>query len=123
MLKKAGIDIAAGQPEGSLVYELRVPLAVSADRPFAVESSPGKTVGLRFETGEMPTGGAPGGRGGHSGGTGGGYGGHGGWGGGYGGRGGGMGGGYGGRSRGQYGATQAKPVKVWTVVHLAAPLG
>ena len=115
-----GIEAAAGEPEGSLVYEFKVPLAPRGGQPFAVLSLPGHTIGLRFETGELPQGGAraregerPGGGGGNGGYGGGGYGGRGGM--------GGHGGGYGGGSHGQYGATQAKPVKLWTVVHLAAP--
>jgi hypothetical protein len=122
--KKIGIDAAAGEPEGSLVYEFKIPLAPKQDTPFAVESGPGHTIGFRFETGEIPQGGArgregerpKGGDGGGGGYGGGGYGGHG----GMGGRGGGY-GGYGGGSRGQSGAAQAKPVKIWTVVHLAGP--
>ncbi len=116
---KIGIEAAAGQPEGSLVYEFRIPLAATGSQPFAVQSGPGRAIGLRFETGEMPRGGG-GGRegerpgGGHGGYSGiGGRGGMGGYGGGY--------GGYGGGSRSEYGAPQAKPVKLWTVVQLAAP--
>jgi hypothetical protein len=121
--KSIGIDAAAGEPEGSLVYELRIPLATSPERPFAMESTPGRAIGLRFETGEIPQTAARGGEGARPPGGGGGYGGggYGGRGGGYGGRGGTGGGGYGGGSRGQYTAPQTKPVKVWTVVQLAAP--
>ncbi len=121
---KIGIEAAAGEPEGTLVYEFRIPLVATGDEPFAVQSEPGRTIGLRFETGEMPRGGAGGERGAERPG-----GGHGGYGGGFGGRGGmggyggGHGGGYGGGSRSDYGASQAKPVKLWTVVHLAAPPG
>jgi hypothetical protein len=107
-----------------LTMELRFPLHGTDDRPLAVESAPGSTVSIGFETekprragGEdgRPAGGPPGGMGG--GGGGGGMGGSGG-GGGMGGAGGGRGGARSGGMRGAEGSLQ-KAIKVWTRVTLA----
>jgi hypothetical protein len=129
-----GIDVAARLAEGVLVYEIRLPLSASGDRPYFLRSTPGAAVGLGIETtkvergredegrrGGGPGGGGPGGGGGIGGPGGGG--GIGGIGGGAGGRGGGgmgggmMGGGRGGGGRG--GMEGQKPINVWTVVQLA----
>lgn len=127
-----GIDAAARLSEGVLVYEIRLPLAASSDQPHAVRSVPGALVGLGIETNKLeragrgdeggrgrsggPGGGGPGGPGGGGiGGIGGG---------GMGGRGGGgmgggmMGGAPPGGARG--GMEQPKPIKIWTVLRLAA---
>lgn len=45
-----GIGVAVGRMDDTLVYELRVPLAKSADRPYAVGARPGSTIGLGLET-------------------------------------------------------------------------
>ena len=132
-----GLDVSARVAEGVLVYELRVPLAVSESQPYGVKSAPGGTVGLGIETGELPKpggrgedggggrgrsgmgGGPPGGGGG--GGGGGGAGGGGGGGGGMMG-GGGMPGGMGGPPEGGRGEMrELKPIKGWATVHLARP--
>ena len=131
-----GLDVAARMAEGVLVYELRVPLAVTEAQPYGVKSSPGATIGLGIETAELARadrrvvrrrraavagcgGGPPGGGGGGRDGlpppgmggggmTGGG-----------GGQPGGMGGGPPGGGR--EGMREMKPIKVWTVVQLAKP--
>jgi hypothetical protein len=111
-----GLDAAVRMAEGVLVYELRVPLPVSASQPYGVRSAPGATIGLGIETGKLQ---GPGGRGGEGGG------GRGGMGGGPPGGGGGMGGGGmmgGGHPEGgREGMPELKPVKAWVVVQLAKP--
>ena len=122
-----GIDVATRAAEGVLVYELKMPLAVSESQPYGVKSSPGATIGLGIETAELarPEGRGEGGgrgRGGMGGGPpGGGGGGMGGGGmmGGGGGQPGGMGGGPAGGGR--EGMREPKPIKVWAVVQLAKP--
>jgi len=127
--KTLGLDVASRMSEGVLVYEIRVPLSASEGQPYAVRSTPGGTIGLGIETGQMPR---PGGRGDKGGGRGGGMGGGppggggggppggGGMGGGGGRGGGGMGGGPPGGGR-EGGMREMKPVKTWVVVHLATP--
>jgi hypothetical protein len=116
-----GLDVAARMAEGVLVYELRVPLAVSEAQPHGVRSVPGATIGLGIETNQMPRPegrGEGGGRSGMSGAPpGGGGGGMGGGMGGGGGQRGGMGGGPPGG--GSDGRRELKPIKAWTVVLLA----
>ncbi len=121
-----GLDVAARAAEGVLVYELKMPLAVSESQPYGVKSSPGATIGLGIETADLarPEGRGEGGgrgRGGMGGGPPGGGGG--GMGGGMGGGGGGQPGGMGGGppGGGREGMRELKPVKVWTVVQLAKP--
>jgi len=124
-----GIEMAAAVTEGTLVYELKVPLTKSDSQPYAVGARPGSVIGFAVATPDLPA--APsaraGGTGGTGGGGGGGYGGMGGrggggmggrGGGGMGGRGGGMGGGGGQASS----ASRPKPIKIWTKLTLAAPL-
>jgi hypothetical protein len=128
--KTVGLDVASRMSEGVLIYEIRVPLSASEAQPYAVRSTPGGTIGLGIETGQIPR---PGGRGGEGGGRGGGPPGGGGGGGMGGGPpgGGGMGGG-GGRGGGgmgggppsggrEGGMREMKPIKAWIVVHLATP--
>ena len=117
--KTVGLDVASRMSEGVLVYEIRVPLSASEGQPYAVRSTPGATIGLGVETGEMPR---AAGRSGEGGGRGaGGSGGGGGMGGG-GGRGGGGQGGMGaGRGGGREGMRELKPVKAWATVHLSKP--
>jgi hypothetical protein len=129
-----GLDVAARVDEGVLVYELRLPLAVSESQPYGAKSSPGATIGLGIETNRPPepAGGRFGGVGSKSGTggdpTGGGGGGRGGipppgmGGGGTGGMGGGGGqrGGMGGPPDGGRGEMrEMKPIKAWATVHLA----
>jgi len=105
-----GLDVAIHNEQGTLQYELKVPLARTADHPYAIETAPGKTIGVGLETGKMAQRSAGMGRGG------GGGGGRGRGGGGMGGRGGGGGGG-GGRSGGRQGGfEQPKPLKSWATL-------
>jgi hypothetical protein len=117
-----GIDVAIREEQGTLQYELKVPLVSSSDHPYAIDAMPGKPVGVGLEAGkpaERSYGGRPGGFGGGGGGMGG-------FGGGMGGRGGGMGGhggGGGGGMRGgggRDGAENAKPLKGWGTVTIAS---
>ena len=45
-----GVDVAIGSEQGVLRYELKVPLAQTADRPYAIGSQPGKTISVGIET-------------------------------------------------------------------------
>jgi hypothetical protein len=106
-----GIAVKTGNVEGYAVYELKVPLAKTADAPYAIEAKPGALIGFGVETPkvEQPSHEGRGGMGGFGGGMGGG-------------RGGGMGGhgGGGGRGGGEGGgAEQVKPLKVWAAIQLA----
>jgi hypothetical protein len=129
--RRIGIDVAATEAEGVLVYEIRMPLAASPDLPYAVGSVPGAIISLGIETAKIERPEGAGGRGG--GGRGGGVGGPGGGpgsgpgGGGIGGIGGGMGGrrgggmmGGGSPGGGRGGMTETRPIKVWAIVQLAA---
>lgn len=75
-LARGGIAAAVDQPEGTLVYEIKMPLARSDTRPYAAGVKPGALVGLGVETekldraGQRPGGGRDG-RGGAGGGMGG----------------------------------------------------
>jgi hypothetical protein len=104
-----GIEVSIGQKEGGVFYELRVPLARTADHPYAIGAAPGAAIGIGMvtpdrERGVIPSGGQPragfGGPGGMSGG-------------------GGRGGPPSGMGRG--GFEPAKPMKSWMTVRLAAP--
>jgi hypothetical protein len=104
-----GIAVKIGQVEGYLVYEIKVPLARTADTPYAIEAKPGALIGFGLETPKMerPARERQGGRGG------------------FGGRGGGMGGRggdrMGGRDRGDRNRLeQPKPLKSWATLQLAA---
>jgi uncharacterized membrane protein YgcG len=105
-----GIAVKVGEVQGYLVYELKVPLARTADWPYAVEAKPGALIGFGLETPKMerPS------REGQSG-----MGGFGGRGGGMGGRGGGMGGRRGGSGDDRQ-REQPKPLKSWATIQLAA---
>ena len=113
-----GVGVAIRAEEGTPHYELKVPLARTADHPYAIDTAPGRTIGIGLETGKMPQRSSGAGRGG---GGGGGMGG-GGMGGGGRGHGGGMGGG-GGRGGhggdGQRDFQPPKPLKVWGIVAIA----
>jgi hypothetical protein len=125
--KTIGLDVATRMGQGVLVYEIRVPLPASEGQPYAVRSTPGSTIGLGVETGAMPRVAGRSGEGGGRRGGGGGAGGSGGGGGGGGRGGGGMGGGGRGGTGGgppgggREGMRELKPVKAWTIVHLAKP--
>jgi hypothetical protein len=103
-----GITVKIGQAEGYLVYELKVPLAKTADTPYAIEAKQGALIGFGIETPkvEHPAGEGRGGMGGFGGGMGG-----------RGGGGGGMGRGGGGGQRGE--SEQPKPLKGWVTIQLA----
>jgi hypothetical protein len=109
----SGLDVAIRSEQGMLQYELKVPLAKSTDHPYAIETAPGKTIGVGVETEKMQQRSSGAGRGGGIGGGGGGMGG--------GGRGRG-GGGMGGRGRGGGGGNRQrefeppKPLKGWGTV-------
>jgi hypothetical protein len=104
-----GITVKVGQVEGYFVYELKVPLARSAEWPYAIEAKSGALIGFGLETPKMerPSGAGRGGMGG------------------FGGRGGGMGGsgGMGGHRGGNGGQfEQPKPLRIWATVQLAEPV-
>ena len=103
-----GVDVAFRTDQGSVEYELKVPLAHSSDHPYGIDTQPGKTIGIGFETGKLSerVGERRGGGGFGGGGMGGG-------------RGGGMGGGRrgpGGGGSHEGGFQPPKPIKVWTTV-------
>jgi hypothetical protein len=119
-----GISVKVGDSQGSVVYELRVPLRQSSDHPYAVGTGVGSTVKLALETGkfegrrrqsEMGEGGPEGGGGGRGGGGRGGFGGRGRGGGGM--WGGGRGGGGG---RGTASGERPEPLDFSAEVHLAS---
>jgi hypothetical protein len=110
-----GIDVAIREDQGTLQYELKIPLLKTDEHPYAIEVVAGKAVGVGLESGKSQErfSVGPGGGGFGGGGFGGGIGGRGG---GMGGRGGGMRGG--GRDRESAGA--AKPMKGWGTLTIAA---
>jgi hypothetical protein len=115
----SGVEVAIRAEEGTLHYELKVPLAPTANHPYAIDTAPGRTIGVGLETGKMQQRSSGTGRGGGFGGGGGGGGG-----GGMGGRGrgGGMGGGGGRGGRGGEGQREfqpPKPLKSWAIVAIA----
>ena len=102
-----GIDVHLGYSDGTLTYELKIPLHKSPDHPYAVGADPLKPFVIGLETGEYsdamrgqlsgpsrPAGGSAGGRG----------------------RGGG-----GAQSASSLGGDAPEPLKHWLVVHLTAP--
>lgn len=49
-----GIQVEIGASSyGQLVYELRIPLVQTPDNPYAIDTSPGKTIGIGIETGAI----------------------------------------------------------------------
>jgi uncharacterized membrane protein YgcG len=99
-----GVGVAIRTEEGTLHYELKVPLARTADHPYAIDTAPGGTIGVGLETGKMPQRSSGAGRGG--------------------GFGGGGSGGMGGGGRGHGGGGQRdfqppKPLKAWGIVAIA----
>jgi hypothetical protein len=104
-----GIDVHLGYAEGTLTYELRIPLHKSPDHPYAVEADVLKPLTIGLETGEYsdamraqmsgPSRSAGGSGGGGRGGRGGG----------------------GGQSSSSLGGDTPEPLKHWLVVHLTAP--
>jgi hypothetical protein len=45
-----GVDVAMNFSSGKLVYELKIPLIKSPDRPYAVNVKPGSSFGIGIET-------------------------------------------------------------------------
>ena len=113
MLEHApGIEVRIGRIEGSVVYELKVPLQIEDGHPYAIGARPGATIGVGLETPEVEKLEGAGGSGMS----------------GMGGRppggGGGMGGGPprgGGRPGGPEGFKPPSPIKAWATVRLATP--
>jgi hypothetical protein len=106
-----GIAVKVGNVEGSLVYELKVPIQKSAELPYAIEAKPGALIGFGLETLKPEA--EPreeGGRGAGMGGRGRGR--------GMGGGPGGM-GGMGGGRRGERGPEPVNPLKIWATIQLA----
>ena len=110
-----GIDVAIREEQGTLQYELKVPLVKTAEHPYAIEAVAGKPIGFGLET-NRPSQWSIGGPGM---GGGGGFGGGGFGGGRIGGMGGGRGGGMRGGDRGRQ-QEQPKPLKGWGTVTIAA---
>ncbi|MDD5156062.1 MAG: hypothetical protein PHF11_06255 [Candidatus Omnitrophica bacterium] len=46
---KLGIEAKVGRENGYFVYELKVPMIKSAEHPYAIETGPGRTIGLGLE--------------------------------------------------------------------------
>jgi hypothetical protein len=110
-----GVDVAYQVEQGTLQYELKVPIVKSDDHPYAIEAVAGKPIGVGLETPKMDRSSFQSGGGGFGGG------GMGGRGGGGMGRGGGMGGRRGGGGGGGgRGGQQAKPLNLWGTLTLAA---
>jgi hypothetical protein len=103
-----GLVVRIGRVEGTIVYELKVPLRMTTEHPYAIGAAPGKIIGIGLETPDVQGGGP------HLGGLSMGMPG--------GGSQGGMGGGPpkgGGRPGGPEGGS-AKPIRAWTTAGLAA---
>jgi uncharacterized membrane protein YgcG len=120
-LEVPGVSVRVGSSDGSSMYELKVPLQASKDRPYAVGAAPGSAFRIEIQTEKEVVGGRGGSEmgegagGGRSPGAGGG---------GFGGggrRGGGGGRGGGGRPGGQVGGARFDPVDFKADVHLAGP--
>ncbi|MCX6132560.1 MAG: hypothetical protein NTU47_01995 [Ignavibacteriales bacterium] len=103
-----GIDVHLGYTNGTLTYELKIPLQKSADHPYAVGANPLNPLTIGVETGEYSDAmrAQMSGAGRASGGSGGG---------GRGGRGG------GGQSSSSLGGDAPEPLKHWLIVHLTFP--
>jgi len=56
------IEVAVGDHEGVLFYELKVPLRVTSETPYAIGTTPGSEVGVGIETRKIETPGRPHGR-------------------------------------------------------------
>jgi len=48
-----GIHVRIGKPKGSIIYELKIPLAFSDEHPYAIGTTADKKIGVGFETGKM----------------------------------------------------------------------
>jgi hypothetical protein len=49
-----GVEVASGLAADAVIYELKVPLAKTAARMYAVGAAPGRTIGLGIATPEQP---------------------------------------------------------------------
>lgn len=49
--EEQGIQVKIVETHGRLVYELKVPVAITPDHPYAIGAKEGKPVGIGFETG------------------------------------------------------------------------
>ena len=52
-LETPGIRVKLGRINGTLIYELRVPLQKTPGQPFAIEPASSSRIGIEFETGEF----------------------------------------------------------------------
>lgn len=102
-----GIMVKVGNVDGSLVYELEVPIQAGADFPYAIEAKPGAAIGFGLETPkpEAKSSDDEGRRGGMGGLGRGGI------------------GRMGGGPRGERGREPAKPLKAWATIQLAVNSG
>lgn len=48
-----GLELKVASSTGLIVYEMKIPLAASADSLVAAGAAPGKTIGIGFETGKV----------------------------------------------------------------------
>lgn len=109
--KVPAIEVSLDNGEGELCYELKVPLRVTSETPYAIGTVPGREIGVGLETTKIEM---PGGRGGVRLP-------------GMGGRGGGMGGSGGAPGRGQWPPDEdqrpkkIEPIKLWVRVAVANP--
>ena len=53
MNDESNLYVTLSSSDRRFVYELKIPLGSSPDSPYAVNISPGKSVGIGFETGEI----------------------------------------------------------------------
>ena len=61
--KTPAVEVAVGDNEGALFYELKVPLRVTPETPYAIGAAPGADIGVGLETRKIETPDRPGGRG------------------------------------------------------------
>jgi uncharacterized membrane protein YgcG len=104
--QEKGLDVHLGFADGTLTYELKIPLHKTAEHAYAVGADPSKPLTIGLETGDYsdamraqlsgssrPAGGSGGGRGGRG----------------------------GGQSPGGMGSDAPEPLKHWLIVHLTVP--
>jgi hypothetical protein len=53
VVQATGIEVKIGQSEGSMVYELKIPLQKTQNHPYAIASNLGSKVDISFETGKL----------------------------------------------------------------------
>ncbi|MBF8295058.1 MAG: hypothetical protein HW389_1603 [Bacteroidetes bacterium] len=104
--QEKGLDVHLGFADGTLTYELKVPLHKTSEHAYAIGADPSKPLTIGLETGDYsdamraqlsgssrPAGGSGGGRGGRG----------------------------GGQSPGGMGSDAPEPLKHWLIVHLTIP--